>query len=392
MTNYKEEALAMKDEIVANRRKIHGFAELGFDLDETVELVMNELRSYGYEPQKCGRAGVTAVAGKGGKVVILRGDMDALPMREESGLDFASKKDSCHSCGHDLHTAMLLGAAKLLKTHESELQGRVKFMFQPAEELLGGAVDMIQNGLLENPHVDAAIGMHTFAGDRRYSKVGAVSYKKEYVTFSGDYIKINVVGKPAHGSQPNMGVDAINIAAHIVIALQEILAREINSLDHGVVLVGKIAGGSSCNTQSGDCQLDVSVRADTAPLRDFLKNRVKEIAESTAKTFRGEAKVEFVYGQPPMYNNPEMCDCVVKYCEELLGKENVIEKTEHGGTEDFTAVSELVPSMYINIGAGCIAGEDVTAHSANIIFDEDVLPVGAAVYAYTAARYLEEHK
>lgn len=391
MINYKEEAMALKEEIIANRRQFHGFAELGFELPNTVELVMKELRSYGYEPQLCGKAGVTCVAGQGGKVVILRGDMDALPMTEESGLEFASTNGRCHSCGHDMHTAMLLGAAKLLKQHESELKGRVKFMFQPAEELLGGAADMIAAGLLENPKVDAAIGMHVAAGAEPYSRVGAVSYKKDYVTFSGDYIRIKVVGKSAHGSQPQMGVDAINIAAHIVVALQEIIAREIGSLEHGVVLVGKIAGGSSCNTQSGDCQLDVSVRADTAPLRDFLKNRVKEIAESTAKTFRGEAIVDFVYGMPPMYNNPDMCKCVVEYCEELLGKENVLERTEHGGTEDFTAVSELVPSMYINIGAGHIAGEDVTAHSANIIFDEDVLPIGAAVYAHTATRFLEEN-
>ena len=210
MINYKEEAMALKEEIIANRRQFHGFAELGFELPKTVELVINELRSYGYEPQLCGKAGVTCVAGQGGKVVILRGDMDALPMMEESGLDFASTNGHCHSCGHDMHTAMLLGAAKLLKQHESELKGRVKFMFQPAEELLGGAADMIAAGLLENPKVDAAIGMHVAAGAEPYSRVGAVSYKKDYVTFSGDYIRIKVVGKSAHGSQPQMGVDAIN--------------------------------------------------------------------------------------------------------------------------------------------------------------------------------------
>ena len=160
MIDYKKEAMEIKDEIIANRRQIHANPELGLDLPKTVEFVMEKLRSYGYDPQPCGRGGVVAMAGQGGKVMLLRGDMDALPMYEETGLPFASKVEACHSCGHDMHAAMLLGAARLLKAHESELKGRVKFMFQPGEEILGGAEEMIKNGLMENPKVDVAMGMH----------------------------------------------------------------------------------------------------------------------------------------------------------------------------------------------------------------------------------------
>ena len=391
MTDYLKEAQEMAEEIVKNRRVFHGYAELGFDLPKTVNYVLEKLASYGIEAKRCGKGGVTAVIGKEGPVLILRGDMDALPMYEETGLEFASDHEACHSCGHDCHTAMLLGAAKLLKAHENELKGRVKLMFQPAEELLGGAADMIANGLMEDPKVDAAIGMHVATGKEPISQVGNVSFFDGYSTFSGDYIRIDVEGKQAHGSQPQAGVDAINIAAHIVLALQELMARETSMGEPCVVLVGKIYGGSSCNTMSGECSLDVSVRAASAPMRAFLKQRVHEIAQGTAMTFRGKATVTDVYGMPPMYNHPDMVACVPGYLGELLGKEHVIQRTERGGTEDFTAVAELVPSIYLSIGAGHLAGEDITNHNPKVLFDERTLPIGAAVYAYTAARFLEEH-
>ena len=391
MIDYKQEALAIKDEIIQNRRIIHQNPELGLDLPKTVAFVKEQLRSYGIEPQDCGKGGVTATIGQGGKVILLRGDMDALPMFEESGLPFASTIEACHSCGHDCHTAMLLGAAKLLKAHESELKGRVKFMFQPGEEILGGAAEMITHGLLEDPHVDAAIGMHVASGHGEHDDVGTIGFFDGYSTFSGDYIRIDVVGKQSHGAASYVGVDAINIGAHIVVALQELLAREVPMSEPCVVLVGKITGGSSCNTMSGECSLDVSVRAGTAEMRAFLKQRVKEIAEGTAKAFRGEAIVTNVYGMPPMYNHPDMVGCVPGYLKEILGDKNVIQYFERGGTEDFTAVAEKVPSIYLNLGTGHLAGEGITHHNPKIIFDEEALPIGVAVYAHAATRYLEEH-
>ena len=391
MTDYRKEAEAINEEIVRNRRAIHGFAELALDMPRTVAYVMEQLRSYGYEPQLCGKAGVTATVGQGGRVIMLRGDMDALPMAEQTGLDYAATNGNCHSCGHDLHTAMLLGAARLLKEHESELKGTVKFMFQPGEEVLGGAEDMIRAGLMENPHVDVAVGMHVSSGGP-YSELGLITYKRNYSTYSGDMIKITVHGRNAHGSSPEKGVDAINVAAHIVTGLEALHSREITSKEYAMVLVGKIYGGDSCNTEAGECTLEVSVRAVSNEARDFLKNRVKEISEGIAATFRATADVEFVYGMPSMYNAPEMCGCVPGYCEELFGAEKVVELHEIGGTEDFTAVAALVPSVYLHIGSGSIAGPEISHHNPKIIFDEAVLAKGAAVYAHTAARYLEDHR
>ena len=391
MTDFRKEAEEMRDEIIANRRTIHGFAELGLDLPKTARFVMDRLTEYGYEPKLCGRSGVTCTVGSGGTVLLLRGDMDALPMKEESWLPFAAVNGNCHSCGHDCHAAMLLAAARLLKKHEAELKGRVKFMFQPGEEILGGANDMIADGLLEDPKVDYAVGMHVSSGHGPLSKVGLISYKKEYSTFSGDYIRVTVHGKQAHGASPETGVDAVSIAAHIVTGLQELSSREVSNLERSIVLVGRICGGDSCNTMAGTCVLDVSVRAASAERRSFLKKRVKEISEGIALAFRGTAEVEFVYGMPPMYNDPAVCGSVASICSELLGDENVVELHEFGGTEDFTAVLERVPGVFLHIGAGSIAGEDITHHNPKIIFDENVLPIGAAVYCHTAVRFLQQH-
>ncbi|MGI5888180.1 MAG: M20 metallopeptidase family protein [Oscillospiraceae bacterium] len=389
MNRYLSEAQEMSGKLVEVRRTVHGYAELGFELPRTKALVKEKLKELGIEPSDCGKAGVTATIGSGGKTVLLRGDMDALPMKEESGLPFASTTGSCHSCGHDMHTTMLLGAAALLKKHESELKGTVKLMFQPAEEVLAGAEDMISAGIMENPKVDAAIGMHVIAGPKPKSDVGRISYKKGYYTVSGDFVRVTCIGLAAHGSTPEAGVDAINIAAHTVLALNEILSREVSCQEKGsVVLVGKIEGGASCNTEAGSCTLEVSVRAASEERREFLKNRVKEISENVAAAFRGKAKVEFVYGIGAAYNNPELCEAVAASASKVVGEDMVSETFDNVGTEDFAAVTKLVPSVYIQIGAGSAAGENITQHNPKIIFDEKILPIGAAVYAQAAEDYL----
>ena len=385
----------LREELIENRRIFHSFAETGFDLPRTTAFVEEKLRSYGLEPVRCGKAGVTCVIGDPGKgkCFLLRGDMDALPMTEESGLPFAAQNGHCHSCGHDTHTAMLLAAARLLSEHADELPGCVKLMFQPAEELLAGALDMIEHGLLENPTVDAGIGLHISIGGGAETAVGKISYKPGIANFSGDAIKVTFTGKDAHGSTPQKGVDAINIAAHAVIALQEILAREVAMDDRTMVLVGTIHGGSSCNTLSGSCEVEISVRAADREMRTFLKERVKEICEGTAATFRGKAEVEFVYGMPSLYNDPAVCKAVGSYCAELFGADDVLELDTLSGTEDFTAVAERIPAAMFHLGVGSIAeGHACGAHNPKMVVDESALTRGAALYAYCAARYLAEHQ
>ncbi len=393
MTDYQAAAQAIRDQIIADRRTIHSYAETAFDLPQTVAFVEERLRTLGLEPKRVGKAGVSCLIGSGtGPVLLLRADMDALPMAEETGLPFAAANGNCHSCGHDCHTAMLLGAARLLSEHAGELKGTVKLMFQPAEEKLAGAQDMVDHGILQDPPVDAAMGLHVQVGEEENCEVGTLVYKPGCATFSGDAVRITVTGKDAHGSTPEAGVDAINIAAHIVIALQEILAREIPCRQKSVVLVGMIQGGSSCNTNAGSCVLEASIRADSVESRAFLKNRVKEISQSVAATFRGSAQVEFVYGMPSLYNDKGMCDTMGGYCRELFGPQMVVESDQMLGSEDFTMIAQQVPAVFLHLGAGSRAeGHLCGMHNPGMVVDENALPLGTAVYAYCAHRYLEDH-
>jgi amidohydrolase len=389
---YLKRAEELKEELVAHRRQIHGYAETEFDLPQTLALVEKELRSYGYEPVRVGRAGISCTVGKPGRCLLLRADMDALPMQEETGCDFAAANGHCHSCGHDCHTAMLLCAAKMLKEREAFLEGTVKFMFQPAEEKLAGAQDMIDAGILENPKVDAAVGLHVAIGWDN-SDLGRVLYARGPAMYAANAIRIRVEGKSAHGSTPFAGVDAITIAAHIVIALQEILAREIPCTDHSIVTIGKIHGGDTENTIGGHAEMWGAIRTTSYENLNFLLKRVQEISAGVAETYRGKAVAERVYGIGPLYNDPALSDQIGGYCREVVGEDKVDDIGTRFGTEDFAVIGEKVPSVMLNIGAGSIEeGYDRTLHHAGMTLNEDVLPLGAAVYAHCAEQYLKETK
>ena len=388
MFDYLKEANAIAKQVTQNRRALHQMAERGFDLPKTCAFVTQELKNLGLNPIKVGKAGLSVIIGHGDKCVLLRADMDALPMRETTGLPFASTGEYCHSCGHDTHTAMLLGAAKLLKEHEDSLPGAVKLMLQPAEELLQGAEDMVNAGILENPTVKAAFGLHVSVGQPE-SSVGTMRYSSGPALYSGDAILIRCIGKSAHGSTSYMGIDAIEIASHIVIALNELISREIPSTEHSVVLVGKISGGASVNTTAGECELEVSVRAETNERREFLKKRVKEIAESTAAVFRGKAIYQEMYGIAPLYCDPTIAALGAK-CATELGIQ-AIQTPPSCGTEDFTAVAQRVPAVMLNLGAGSLEeGHTCSMHHPGMVVDEGVLPLGVALYCKCAIEYLKQ--
>ena len=391
MTDFLKNARSMEDEIIKNRRILHNFAEVGFDLPQTVAFIMKKLQEYGYTPTLVGKAGVVATVGKPGKTILLRADTDALPMQDLSGLDFAATNGHCHSCGHDMHPAMLLGAAKLLKEQEKDLAGTVKLMFQPAEELLSGAKDMIEHGLLKNPDVDAAFGLHVITG-MDFSQSGMICYSKGAITNSGDAVRIEIKGQDTHGSMPERGVDAINIAAHIIISLQEVIAREIPSTDHSLLLVGKMEGGTTCNSVAGSAVLEASIRGSGPQIREFLKKRVVEISQNVAATFRGKAEVDFVYGSPALMNDSALVDELIGYIGEILPEEMLSPNGKLGGGEDFTFVADLVPSAFFLLGAGSIPeGYEVSMHNPSTKFNESVMPVGAAILAECAYRWLEKH-
>ena len=221
-----DEALELHNQIVEDRRFIHTHPGTEFDIEDTKQYVKESLIQMGYEPIECGKAGLIALAGKkqNGKTFLIRADMDALPIQEEADIDFPSQNGKMHACGHDMHTSMLLGAARLLKKHEDEIEGTIKLMFQPAEEVFEGSHDMIEAGLLKNPDVDAALMIHVMAGMPFETGTVIVS-APGVIAPAADYFNIKVQGKGCHGSMPNTGVDPLNAAAHILIALEEISAR-----------------------------------------------------------------------------------------------------------------------------------------------------------------------
>ena len=400
-----QEAAELRDCISRERRALHQNPETGFDISGTLSFVKSELRDMGLQPMDCGKAGVVALVGgkKPGKVFLLRADMDALPITEEADVDFASQNGKMHACGHDMHTAMLLGAARLLKAHEDEIAGTVKLMFQPAEEIFEGSHDMIQAGLLEHPKVDAALMIHVMAG--MPFPAGTVIVSAPGVSApAADYFEIKVQGKGCHGSMPNTGVDPLTAAAHILIAIQEIHARELAMDDRAVLTIGTMNAGTAANVIPDSVTMGGSIRTFDEQTRAFIKQRLAEISEGIARSFRGEASVSFGSGCPTLVNDRDLSVCCEQYVKDLLGSGKAFSVAElnamsgggsskSAGSEDFAYVSQEVPSIMLALASGQPEkGYGYPQHHPMVKFDEDALPVGSAVYAYTALRWLEAHK
>ena len=401
-----DEAFALKEQIISDRRYLHTHAETGFDLKETTAYVKEQLIQMGYDPKPCGKSGLTVLAGskKSGKVFMLRADMDALPIKEEADIDFRSPTGKMHACGHDMHASMLLGAARLLKQHEDEIEGTIKLDFQPAEEIFEGSHDMIEDGLLKNPDVDAALMIHVMTN--MPMTPGTVIVCDGGVSAPAcDFFTIKIQGQGCHGSMPNTGIDPVNIAAHTIIALQELNARELSIMDEAVLTVGTIHAGNAANVIPDTVELTGSIRTYDEEIRDYIKTRMTEIAKGVAATFRGSAEISFGNGCPTLLNNSELSADAVKYVKELLGPEKAFtagqlnslsgnaKPAKTSGSEDFAFVSQEVPSIMLALAAGRPdQGYCYPQHHPKAKFDEDVLSTGSAVYAYTAMRWLMEHR
>ena len=286
--------------------------------------------------------------------------MDALPIEEESGLEFASQNGCMHACGHDMHTTMMLGAAKLLKKHEDEIDGTIKLMFQPAEEIFEGSTNMIENGVLENPKVDAALMIHVMANSP--FKTGSVIISAPGVSApAADYFEIKVQGSGCHGSMPNTGVDPISVSAHILLALQELNARELSVTDKAVLTIGTIHAGKAANAIPDTATMGGTIRTYDEETRTFIKSRMTEIAQNTASAFRAKADVVFGSGCPTLVNDEELSKCAEKYTEELLGKDRAFsvaklssmggQSSKSAGSEDFAYISHKVPTIMLALAA-----------------------------------------
>ncbi len=377
--------------VTADRRYLHAHAEVGFDLKETFSHVWKRLTDMGLSPRKCGKCGIVADIGRGDRCVLLRADMDALAIREEADLPFACKTGNMHACGHDMHTAMLLEAARILKSRENKLSGMVRLMFQPAEEPLLGAADMLADGLLDGANVVAAFMIHVLTALDIPAGTVIVSAPGTSAPAAGMF-EVRIQGKGCHGAMPHTGVDPITVAAHTVLNLQQIQTRELSIAQPCALTIGMLQSGDTANVIPDRAVLRGSFRAFEDATCDHLKQRIGEISAQTAAMFHASAETEMLGGCPTLVNDEGLSASTLTALKDLLGQDKALLSSDLGGgaakmsgSEDFANITHRVPSLMVALAAGRPQDGYVhPAHHPQARFDESVLPVGAAVYAQMA--------
>ena len=344
----------------------------------------------GYEPKELA-GGITAeITGSDtGNCVLLRADMDALCVTEQTDLPFRSQNGCMHACGHDMHTAMLLGAAKLLRGHQSELNGTVKLVFQPDEEGFTGAKAMLAAGVLREPAPQAGFALHVHSG----TPSGLVLCGEGTFMAGCTLFRVTVHGTGCHGAMPETGIDPIHIAANIYLALEELVAREVAAKQPAVITVGRFTGGDAPNIIPSSAVLEGTIRTFDRELSACLLRRIGELAQGIAAAYRGTAEVCELASAPPLKNDDGALDLSTACAKELFGDASVYRLRDGGmGSEDFASYTYELPCAYLLLGAGT-AQEDShygkPMHNPQVIFNEDILPRGAALHTLTALRYLE---
>ncbi|MGE5579142.1 MAG: M20 metallopeptidase family protein [Bacillota bacterium] len=381
-------AKAIENDIISLRREIHMRPELGLETVQTSALVARTLRDLGLEVREhVGGYGVVGVLRGEAPVegsrpcIALRADMDALPIVEDTGKDYCSRiPGAMHACGHDAHTAILLGTAKILSDARKELVADVKFIFQPGEEGAGGARLMIEDGCMANPKPDMVLGAHV--GTLWGLASGQVGVRQGALMAATDRFNVVVRGKGGHGAAPHASVDPVVIAAQIIVALQTIVSREIDPLAPAVVTVGVINAGTANNIIPETCEFRGTVRYMDKALAEFIPRRIREISEGIAAAMRGQATVEYRYGYPPVVNDPDATEFLARAAASIVGVENVREAPQVMGGEDMSYYLNMVPGTFFGIGTGTPGkGTDFPHHHPKFDVDEEVLHKGAAVFA-----------
>jgi amidohydrolase len=361
---------------------------------ETSAYVVERLRALQVESIRTGIAntGVTALIhgrkpGDGAsKVALVRADMDALPILEENDVEYKSlSPGAMHACGHDAHTAMLLGVARILLDRRDQFSGTVKLLFQPAEEGPGGAKPMIEQGVLENPHVDAVFGLHV-AQDL---ELGKIEVRPGPAMASSDRFNVIIQGKGGHGASPHLAVDPVMVAAYAVTTLQTIVSREVDPVDPAVVTVGKIQAGQANNVIPDTAELRGTVRSFNPERRQMLARRVQDVITGVAESFGASAQVEYQFGYPATINNPEMTDLVIEAARGVVGEDNVLIADLQMGAEDFSYFLQERPGCFFFVGTrneerGLTWGH----HHPRFDIDEDGMAIGMQVMASSVMRYL----
>ena len=376
----KSQVDAEKAWIIALRRRLHRIPEDGFQEFKTQRLIMETLDEIGipYTTERTWVIGLIEGAHPG-ETVALRADMDALPLVEPEGCPFRSEHEGMmHACGHDAHVAMALGAAKVLYGLREHIHGRVKLLFQPAEETFGGAEPMVKAGTMENPHVDRVYGIHVMP----HLPVGKVETRAGTLNASTDSVKITVRGKAGHGAYPDLSTDAIVCAAQVITALQTVVSRNVSPLQSAVLTIGMIEGGTAQNIICDEVRMKGTLRTANSDLRDMMQQRIAAIAQNVAAAMGCEAEVEIASGYAALVNNDAEAARVKRVAARLFGAENVVDKPAPSmGGEDFSFFCDCAPGAFFHVG--CVAPEWMPApplHSRDFRIDEDCLTVGTLMH------------
>ncbi len=375
---------AQKDWIVAMRRKLHSIPERGFAEFKTQQAVMDALDEMGvtYTTEHTWVIGLIE-GDLPGDTVGIRADMDALPLDEPEGCAFRSEHPGMmHACGHDAHTAMMLGAAKVLSENKDQLHGRVKLLFQPAEETDGGAEPMVAAGAMENPHVDRVYGLHVMPR----LPVGTVEYRAGTLNASTDSVRLIVHGKAGHGAYPESSIDAIVCASQIVTALQTLVSRNLSPLSSAVLTFGVIEGGTAQNIICDKVTLRGTLRTANSEIRSMMKKRIAEVAENIAVAMGCTAEVVITSGYAALVNDAGETARVKRVAESLFGADHVVEKPEPSmGGEDFSFFSDCAPGAFFHIGCAQPGVTDAPPlHSRDFTLDEDCLTIGTMMHVALA--------
>lgn len=379
-------------------KDIHTYPELSDQEFRTAEKIATVLRSLGLEVRT--GVGTTGVVGllrgsQNGPTIGLRADMDALSIEEKTGVPFASKNPGImHACGHDSHTAMLLGAAHILSELKGSIKGFIKFIFQPAEENspTGGAPGMIRDGVLENPAIDYMIGIHVWPT----LKTGTIGVREGAMSAASDRLHITIKGRSAHASTPQRGIDAIVASAQVINALQSIISRNVSPLDQAVITIGTIQGGSRYNIIPEEVFLDGTVRTFDPGTRGKMPEWITRAAKGTAEALGAEAIVDYKFGYPSLMNNVELVNKAKEVIREIVGKRGLIDiKMPDLGGEDFAFFSEKVPAVFAWIG--CCPREEACEkypmlHNNRFIPDESALPYGVKYLVLSTLKLMEMEK
>lgn len=401
-----QEATSIQDQVVEWRRHLHACPEKGFYVPQTAEYVLDQLKSMDIDCRPCGgviptevvekyeragfghmdkATGVVATIGSGSPCILLRADFDALPLQEAVDVPFKSQNDGVmHACGHDSHAAMLLGAAKILKAHESELKGTVKLLFQPGEEMGCGSKLMIDDGLLENPKVDAAFALHVMPNLEK----GTFFYAPDVASSSMDTFIVSIQGKGGHSSMPHQTIDAAMIATQLYTQLNLLFTREADPCSMVTFSIGAVQAGTVTNIIPDTAELQGNMRTLSKTDQQHMVKRIPEMIDHIVHAWRGEYRLD-LFSTPNTTNSPELLEELVPAVSDVAGAERVIKSAALPSTEDFAYISQAVPSVFMLLGTG--NADCYPVHNPHMTLDESAFPYGVAAHVSVAMDWLERH-